>query len=88
MIVDVDDYDAMLARDALHDAGHPAHVFIDPEVALEALADAVVPYAAVIVNALPRGMSRASFEKEVMRRSPQTRVVAQRDQALEVFSSL
>ena len=76
MIVDVDDYSAMLSRDALHDAGHPSHVFIDPSIALEALADAVEPYVAVIVNALPGGMSTAAFEDEVMRCSPNTRVIA------------
>jgi DNA-binding NtrC family response regulator len=89
MIVDVDDYNAMLARDALHDAGHPSHVFIDPEIALEAIADAAVPYAAVIVNALPGGMSAASFESEVIRRSPQTLVIAgPADHSAVDFSSL
>ena len=89
MILDDDDYSAMLARAALHDAGHPSHVFVDVEIALEAIKDAPVPYEAVIVNALPPGMSRQSFESEVTTRSPGTRVIAAAcDQAPEVFSSL
>ena len=88
MIVDVDDYNAMLARDAVHAAGHASDVFIDPLIALEALAAAAVPYAAVIVNAIA-GMTRGSFEREVSKRSPRTRViVGTGDQSPEILSSL
>jgi hypothetical protein len=74
MVVDADDFEAMLTGAALSALGHHVDKFTSAEIALDALAAAHGAYHAVYAAELDN-MTRADFKREAERIDAHLRVV-------------
>ena len=78
MVVDADDYEAMLTGAALSALGHHVDKFTSAEIAIEALG--AMPYDAVVAAGLDN-MTRSDFAREASRADPRVKVIFGKDAA-------
>jgi hypothetical protein len=74
MVVDADDFEAMLTGAALSALGHRVDKFTSAEVAIDALCASPGAYAAVLASEL-NNMTRVDFAREAQRSDTALRVV-------------
>ena len=74
MVVDADDFEAMLTGAALSALGHHVHKFTSAQVAIDALRSACGGYDAVIASELDN-MTRADFALQARRSDSALRIV-------------
>ena len=74
MVVDADDFEAMLTGAALSALGHQVDKFTNAEIAIEALGTEPGAYDAVVASELDN-MTRADFARAVPRADASIRVV-------------
>lgn len=74
MVVDADDFEAMLTGAALSALGHQVHKFTSAEVAIDALCSTPGGYDFVVASELDN-MTRADFARQAKRANARLRVV-------------